>query len=66
MRESAYYQMILAEGREEGRDEGRDEGRLEEVQDLIQKFGIKQLGKLPKKIEQRSLPSQIKSGLKEC
>jgi hypothetical protein len=44
MRESVFYQEILAEGRQEGRQEGQIEGRASEARRLLLLFGEARLG----------------------
>ncbi len=47
MRESSYYQGIMAEGRLEGRLEGRVEGRVEGERDLLVRQGTHKFGRAP-------------------
>jgi predicted transposase YdaD len=51
LRESPWYQEILAEGEQRGRTEGRTEGRKEEGQSLILRQLTRRFGTLPPSVE---------------
>lgn len=51
LRESPWYQEILAEGEQRGRIEGRTEGRTEEGRSLVLRQLTRRLGTLPNSVQ---------------
>ena len=55
MKESAFYQDILQEGRQEGRKEGRQEGEVA----LLMRLLVKRFGNVSESIESRLTQATI-------